>query len=230
MFSYAIQNSEREKLEQQLGKRLSNDEYNSIVNSVNSLSENLQKIDLKTLLSPTESEVKPKVTEAPKETKKPVEEEEEEIDLSPYGSFKDTPTRSKGTSRLVSNIERYLDGVSKSTGNTFYPAEPSNEGESKKPSNQTSVKSSSTSRSETSPVVKKKLAEKIETAKYLSREEIQQIEEAKRLEEKKTLIANLKKQYSKLQAKTGTQGSQSNREKYLKYKAKYLALKKELEN
>ena len=64
IFSYSIKKSDREELEQELGKRLTDVEYNSIVNSVNSIKDNLNKIDLASILSPTE-------TEAPK---KPVEE------------------------------------------------------------------------------------------------------------------------------------------------------------
>jgi len=64
IFSYSIKKSDREELEQELGKRLTDVEYNSIVNSVNSIKDNLNKIDLASILSPTE-------TEAPN---KPVEE------------------------------------------------------------------------------------------------------------------------------------------------------------
>ena len=56
IFSYSIKKSDREELEQELGKRLTDVEYNSIVNSVNSIKDNLNKIDLASILSPTETE------------------------------------------------------------------------------------------------------------------------------------------------------------------------------
>jgi hypothetical protein len=90
IFSYSIKRSDREELEHGLGKRLSDVEYNSIVNSVTSLKENLGKIDLASILSPTETEApkKPVEEETPK---KPVEEE--------------TPIQIKGEMQNPSSIE-----------------------------------------------------------------------------------------------------------------------------
>jgi hypothetical protein len=98
IFSYSIKRSDREELEHGLGKRLSDVEYNSIVNSVTSLKENLGKIDLASILSPTE-------TEAPK---KPVEEEADEegaIDLTlpRFSEFVNNNNTSSSTSSSNSN-------------------------------------------------------------------------------------------------------------------------------
>ena len=57
---FPVKNSDKANLEKELGRMLTNEEYKSIVNSVTSISENLEKIDLGSLLSPSESDVKPK--------------------------------------------------------------------------------------------------------------------------------------------------------------------------
>ena len=51
-------NSKKTNLEKELGRMLTNEEYKLIVNSITSISENLEKIDLGSLLSPTESDEK----------------------------------------------------------------------------------------------------------------------------------------------------------------------------
>ncbi len=56
-FSYSPKNTEKNKLEQELGMVLSDEEYKSIVNSVTSITESLEQLDLQKLLSPTETEV-----------------------------------------------------------------------------------------------------------------------------------------------------------------------------
>ena len=209
IFSYSIKRSDREELEHNLNKRLTDAEYNSIVNSVSSLGENLQKIDLASILSPTDTEVQ---QDAPKKISAV---EKENSDRSRTSSF------SGEMENLRSSFLEKIENIRSSR-------ERENPTSSREVDYTRRERENPTSRSETNqPITKRSNLFSKKSRDDSSDSEDEFTRGVKKSSENQK--SNFLSRFSSSRKKYISE-NQNWEEKYLKYKNKYLTLKQKIGN
>jgi len=215
IFSYSIKKSDREELEQELGKRLTDVEYNSIVNSVNSIKDNLNKIDLASILSPTETEAPNKPVEEKSNPKSSGSVAAASLSLAqPVNPNSSQKSNSPSSPSLISTKSN-AGGQSSQKSNS--PSSPSLISTKSNAGDQSSQKSNST------------LSPSLISTKSNARGQTFKIPIKKEWDDEISFNERnpLNNRTSKIRY---VSGNQDYEQKYLKYKNKYLSLKQKMEN